>query len=94
MNQKRDKSRVITRISYESTQSIQEEMAIVIPIKDEKIKLLEGVLAGIPHHCTVIIISNSKRSPVDRFKIEKDVLEHRGKFMKKEIFIVHQKIYK
>ena len=88
---KEKERRVITRVSYESTQAIQEDMAIVVPIKDEKIKLLEGVLAGIPHHCTVILVSNSKRSPVDRYKIEKDALEHMGKFMKKEIFIAHQK---
>lgn len=91
-NEPKEKDRrVITRISYESLQEIQEQMAIVVPIKDEKIKLLEGVLAGIPHHCTVILVSNSKREPVDRFKIEKDALEHMGKFMKKEIFIAHQK---
>ncbi|HEY9117915.1 MAG TPA: mannosyl-3-phosphoglycerate synthase, partial [Roseivirga sp.] len=39
----------------------------------------------------VILVSNSKREPVDRFKIERDALEHMGKFMKKEIFVVHQK---
>ncbi|WP_268124403.1 mannosyl-3-phosphoglycerate synthase [Roseivirga pacifica] len=88
---KEKERRVITRVAYESIQAVQEEMAIVVPIKDEKIKLLEGVLAGIPHHCQVIIVSNSKRTPVDRFKIEKDALEHIAKFMKKEIFIVHQK---
>ena len=83
--------RVINRIAYESLQEIQQEMAIVVPIKDERIKLLEGVLSGIPHHCTVILVSNSKREPVDRFQIEKDALEHMAKFMKKHLFIVHQK---
>lgn len=91
-NEPTDKDRrVITRISYESLQEVQEEMAIVVPIKDEKIKLLEGVLTGIPHHCMVILVSNSKRTPVDRFKIEKDALEHMGRFMKKDILVVHQK---
>lgn len=88
---KEKERRVIRRIAYESLQSVQEQMAVVVPIKDEKIKLLEGVLSGIPHHCTIIIVSNSKRSPVDRFKIEKDALEHMSKFMKKDIFMVHQK---
>ena len=55
-NESKEKDRrVIRRISYESLQSVQEQMAIVVPIKDEKIKLIEGVLAGIPHHCLVII---------------------------------------
>lgn len=91
-NESKEKDRrVIRRISYESLQAVQEQMAIVVPIKDEKIKLIEGVLAGIPHHCLVIIISNSKRQGVDRFKIEKEALEHIGKFTKKDMFIVHQK---
>ena len=91
-NESKEKDRrVIRRISYESLQSVQEQMAIVVPIKDEKIKLIEGVLAGIPHHCLVIIVSNSKRDGVDRFKIEKEALEHIGKFTKKDLFIVHQK---
>jgi len=91
-NESKEKERrVIRRISYESLQAVQEQMAIVVPIKDEKIKLIEGVLAGIPHHCLVIIVSNSKREGVDRFKIEKEALEHISKFTKKDIFIVHQK---
>lgn len=91
-NESKEKERrVIRRISYESLQAVQEEMAIIVPIKDEKIKLIEGVLAGIPHHCLVIIVSNSKRGPVDRFKIEKEALEHIGKFTKKDMFVVHQK---
>ncbi|WP_420387004.1 mannosyl-3-phosphoglycerate synthase [Roseivirga sp.] len=88
---KEKERRVITRISYESLQDIQEQMAIVVPIKDEKIKLLEGVLSGIPHECLVILVSNSKREPVDRFQIEMDALNHMSKFMKKDIFIAHQK---
>lgn len=88
---KEKEKRVIRRISYESLQAVQEQMAIIVPIKDERIKLVEGVLAGIPHHCTVIIVSNSKRDQLDRFKIEKDALEHMAKFMKKELFVVHQK---
>lgn len=88
---KKRERRVITRVAYESLQEVQENMAIIVPIKDEKIKLLEGVLAGIPHHCTVILVSNSQRSPVDRWKIERDAIEHMDKFMKKDLFVVHQK---
>ncbi len=91
-NESKDSDRrVIRRISYESLQNVQEQMAIVVPIKDEKIKLIEGVLSGIPHHCLVIIVSNSKREGVDRFKIEKEALEHIGRFTKKDMFVVHQK---
>lgn len=86
----REKS-VIRRISYESLQEIQEQMCIIVPIRNEKIKLIEGVLSGIPHHCQVIIVSNSDRAPIDRYHIERDALEHVCKFMKKNVIIVHQK---
>ncbi len=82
---------VIRRLSYESLQEIQEQMAIIVPVKDEKIKLIEGVLSGIPHHCQIIIVSNSAREPVDRYKIEKNALEQVAAFMKKDLLIVHQK---
>ncbi len=88
---KPEEQSVIKRLSYESLQGIQEEMAIIVPVRNEKIKLIEGVLAGIPHHCQVIIVSNSSREPVDRFKIERDAIEHVAKFMKKKLIIVHQK---
>lgn len=89
-NEPEDQS-TIRRISYESLQQIQKDMAIIVPVLNEKIKLIEGVLSGIPHHCQIIIVSNSSREPVDRFKIEKDTLEHISKFMKKKLIIVHQK---
>ena len=87
----KDDQSTIKRISYESLQEVQEDMAIIVPVRNEKIKLIEGVLAGIPHHCQIIIVSNSSRTPVDRFKIEKDAIEHVSKFMKKKLIIVHQK---
>jgi hypothetical protein len=35
----------------------------MIPIKNEKLKLLEWVLSGIPNECLVITLSNSSRVP-------------------------------
>ncbi len=69
---------------------INERMAIVIPIKDEKLKLLEGVLSGIPHDCHVIVVSASKRSPVDRFMMEVHMLKHFNHFVGDEILLIHQ----
>ena len=66
-------------------------MAIVIPIKGERLKLLEGVLSGIPHDCLTIIVSNSPRQPVDRYKLEKDSLEQFNRFVGKSSLILHQK---
>lgn len=67
------------------------KLAIIIPIKSEKLKLLEGVLSGVPHDCLVIIVSNSSRHPVDRFKIECDALQQFIRFVDRDAIIVHQK---
>lgn len=82
---------IIRRIAYDTQHEIQKQMAIVVPIRNEKIKLIEGVLSGIPHHCLIIIVSNSPRTPVDRFQLEKDAIEHAARFMGRDCLIVHQK---
>jgi len=79
------------RISYESFQEIQKQMVIVVPVKEERIKLIEGVLYGIPHNCLIIVVSNSPRDPVDRFSIEKNALERLARFMNKRLLVLHQK---
>ena len=56
----------MTRISYESFQEIQKQMVIIVPVMEERIKLIEGVLYGIPHNCLIIVISNSPRDPAPR----------------------------
>ena len=78
------------RISHESFHKVEEDMVIVIPVKNERIKLLEGVLLGIP--AQIIVISNSPRGPIDRFMmIEKKALERMASFMGKDILVFHQK---
>ena len=85
-----DKS-VIRQISYEELYEIQKKMAIVVPVRSERLKLIEGVLCGIPHQCLIIIVSNSPRKPVDRFQIEQDILKDFCTFVKKNALIIHQK---
>ncbi|MFQ5825529.1 MAG: mannosyl-3-phosphoglycerate synthase, partial [bacterium] len=41
----------IQQIPYEALFEIEKDMAIVIPVRNERLKLIEGVLAGIPHQC-------------------------------------------
>ncbi|MCC2648913.1 MAG: mngA2, partial [Nitrososphaeraceae archaeon] len=60
----RPTSEAIRRIGNEEMSEIERKMAIVIPVKGERLKLLEGVLSGIPHDCLTIIVSNSPRQPV------------------------------
>ena len=66
-------------------------MAIIVPVKNENLKLIEGVLVGIPNTCQIIIVSNSDRGPVDKFAIEKNAIKNYARFANKKILIVHQK---
>jgi mannosyl-3-phosphoglycerate synthase len=80
----------VATISSKDIEKINQRMAIVIPIKDEKLKLLEGVLGGIPHDCHVIVVSGSRRSPVDRFMMEVQMLKQFNHFVGDEILLIHQ----
>jgi len=81
----------MVKIDEETISSFEDKMAIVIPVKDEKLKLFEGVVSGIPHDCLVIAVSNSQREKVDRFKMEKDALTHLCRFTSRNALIIHQK---
>ena len=66
-------------------------MAIVIPAKDGKLQLFEGVISGVPHDCSLIVVSASSRKRVDRFKLEKDALEQFCRHTQRTAYIIHQK---
>src|SRR6185295_3891029 len=80
----------VRKFDYDEISNIMHELAIVIPIKNEKLKLLEGVLSGIPNECIVIVVSNSSRSPVDRFAMEVESIRQLMRFMDKRLMIIHQ----
>ena len=90
-NNGRTTSESVQSIGNEEISEIEKKMAIVIPIKGERLKLLEGVRSGIPHDCLTIIVSNSPRQPVDRYKLEKEALEQFNRFVGKNAIILHQK---
>ncbi len=81
----------IQQIPYKELCRIYEQMAIVVPVKSERLKLIEGVLCGIPHPCLIIIVSNSPKEPVDRFNLERDVLRDFCTFTGKKALLVHQR---
>ena len=81
----------VQKIEEEVIKDFEERMAIVIPTKDEKLKLFEGVISGIPHECLIIVISNSQRKRVDRFRVEKDALKQFCHFTHRRALIIHQK---
>jgi mannosyl-3-phosphoglycerate synthase len=84
-------SESIVNIGNNQIADIERRMAIVIPTKGERLRLLEGVLSGIPHDCLTIIISNSPRQPVDRYKLEKEALQQFNRFVGRNAFILHQR---
>jgi len=82
--------KTIRQFDYAEMSNLMNDMAIVIPIKNEKLKLLEGVLSGIPNDCLVIIVSNSSRKPVDRFAMEIETVRQMSRYMDKRLVILHQ----
>jgi mannosyl-3-phosphoglycerate synthase len=82
---------IVEPISYDARYDVEKDMAIVVPMRMERVRLVEGVLVGIPNHCLTIICSASSRSPVDRFAIEQDAFERYCRFTQKRMAIVHQK---
>jgi mannosyl-3-phosphoglycerate synthase len=84
-------SESIVNIGNNQIAEIERRMAIVIPTKGERLRLLEGVLSGIPHDCLTIIVSNSPRQPVDRYKLEKEALQQFNRFVGRNAFILHQR---
>jgi mannosyl-3-phosphoglycerate synthase len=81
----------VDKIEEDVIKDFEEKMAIVIPIKNEKLKLFEGVITGVPHECLIIAISNSERKEVDRFKMERDTLNQFCHFTQRKALIIHQK---
>jgi mannosyl-3-phosphoglycerate synthase len=82
---------VIRQVPYETLNEVEKQMAIVVPMMSERLRLLEGILFAIPHSCLTIIVSNSPSEPVDRYNMEKNAIENIRMFTKKDIIVAHQK---
>lgn len=81
----------VLKITEEVINDYEQQMAIVVPVKDEKLKLFEGVVSGVPHDCMLIVVSNSQRKRVDRFRMERDALSQYCSFTQRTALIIHQK---
>jgi len=82
---------IVRSLPAEAIYEVQREMAIVVPVRSERLKLIEGVLVGIPNPCLVIVVSNSPREPIDRHFLEQDSIADFCRFSRKQIMVVHQK---
>lgn len=80
-----------TDISFEEIKDVLRHLAIIVPVKDEKIHLLDGVLRAIPFDCSVIVVSNSERDTHDTYRMEKDVITNIHNLTQQEILSIHQK---
>ncbi len=78
-------------IPFDELKDVLNRFAVVIPIKDEKIHLLDGVLRAIPFDCTIIVVSNSGRDEHDLYKMEKDVITRLHELTQQKILLIHQK---
>ncbi len=81
----------VDKIEEDAIKGIEEKMAVVIPTKNEKLKLFEGVISGVPHECLIIVVSNSERKQTDRFVMEEDTLEQFCHYTQRKALIIHQK---
>ncbi len=81
----------VQKIEEDVIKDYEEKMAIVISTRDEKLKLFEGVISGVSHECLIIVVSNSQRKQVDRFKMEEDTLNQYCHFTRRRAFIIHHK---
>ncbi len=78
-------------IPFDELKDVLNRFAVVIPVKDEKIHLLEGVLRAIPFDCTIIVVSNSGRDEHDLYKMENEVITNLHELTQQEILLIHQK---
>jgi mannosyl-3-phosphoglycerate synthase len=78
-------------LSREALRRIEREMVIVVPCMNEPRRVLDGVLAGIPHDCLIVLVSNSDRRPADRYDMEQRALEQFCRIAERPALVVHQR---
>jgi mannosyl-3-phosphoglycerate synthase len=81
-------SRIVSR---DAIRDVERDLVVVVPCMNEPRRVIEGVLAGIPHDCLIILVSNSDRDPVDRFDLEVGVLEQFCRLADRPALAVHQR---
>lgn len=84
-------SLAVRKVDEDTIKDIEERMAVIIPTKNEKLKLFEGVISGVPHECLKIVVSNSERDRFDRYRMERDTLEQYCRFTRRRALSLHQK---
>jgi mannosyl-3-phosphoglycerate synthase len=78
-------------VSTEAIRAIERELVVVIPCMNETRRVIEGVLSGIPHDCLIVLVSNSARTPVDRYQIELQTVEQFCRLAGRPALTIHQR---
>lgn len=79
------------RVPSDALRAVERDMVIVVPCMNETRPVIEGVLAGIPHGCLIVLISNSSRRPVDRYDIEVQTVEQYCQLAERPAITLHQR---
>ena len=78
-------------VPTEGIREVQRDMVVVVPCMNETRRVIEGVLAGIPHGCLIVLVSNSTRHPVDRYEIEAQTAEEYAATADRPAIALHQR---
>ena len=70
--------------------TVLDGMTIVVPTRDERRKVLAGVLSGIPYGPRIAIVSASARAPVDRYAMELEIVSEYCAMTGRRAVMVHQ----
>lgn len=82
--------RLVNLVPPSAVNAVERRMAIVVPTKNERRKVIEGVLSGIPHDCLIVLVSASEREPIDRYEIETGLLERFCRAAERPAVALHQ----
>jgi mannosyl-3-phosphoglycerate synthase len=81
----------VRHLPQDAITDVQRRMAIVVPCKSERLKIMDGVFSGIPHDCLIILVSASPREPIDRYRMECDTLERFSRLVRRNAVMIHQR---
>ncbi|MFP5331456.1 MAG: mannosyl-3-phosphoglycerate synthase [Acidimicrobiia bacterium] len=82
--------RLVNLVPPAAVNAVERSMAVVVPTKNERRKVIDGVLSGIPHDCLIVLVSASDRDPIDRYEIETGVVERFCHSAERAAVTVHQ----
>ena len=82
--------RGVLHVGVSALEDAQRRLTIVVPVKDERRSTLRGVLTAIPGACSIVVISASRRSPIDRFELEREVISTFSSITGRSVLHLHQ----